>query len=158
MDSNSMKEKLSPHLEVSRLDRYTFLWSEARLVIASVALFLGGVPPLWFLVSGMPALFWLIRPILTLSWIISGAVSVYLVYRWNQSGQKVFGGNAKYDVWAFWVNVVTGFNLGIAGLFGRNIGMTLAPFYGIFILTGLVYLATAAYLYSRWNKSGQKLF
>src|SRR5687767_6437038 len=110
------------HLEPHRLERYSFLWSEARLVIAAVALLLGGVPPLSFLVA-TPTLYGLVGTVLTISWIISGLASAYLIYRWS-SVKHVFGGNRRNDIIAFWVMIVSGLNLGLTGLTGNNLGMS----------------------------------
>lgn len=144
---------IKEHTTPERLEKYSFFWSEARLVVAAVALFLGGVPPI-LLIIPIP----LVKAGLTICWVISGGVSAYLAYRWYTSGQKVFGGKNKLDLAAFFVNVVTGFNLGIAGLLGINIGMTISSNKIVFILAGLVYLATAYLLWNRWSKSGKKLF
>lgn len=140
-----------------KLEEYGFYWSEARLVIAAIALFLGGVPPIWFVIS-TPSLFGIVRLLLTLAWIISGVVSAYLLYRWNAAGQKVFGAKKGIDVAAFFVNIVSGLNLGIAGLIGTNIGISISSSYGIFVIVGLVYLGSAWQLFSRWNAAGKKLF
>ncbi len=139
------------------LEKYSFLWSEARLIIAAVALFLGGVPPLKALipfdfVSG------LIQSILTVCWIISGIVSVYLLYIWNQKGQTVFKGKDQKDLASLAVMIASGINLGLVGLTGNNIGMSLSSNRGVFIATGLIYLFAANNLYTKWNKNGQKLF
>jgi len=141
----------------ANLEKYSFLWSEARLVIASIALFKGGIPVLWILLPGMGTAR-LVQSLLTIMWIISGAAAVYLLYRWNGSKQMLFGKKDAKDTVAFFVSVVSGINLGIVGLAGRNIGMSLAPSYPLWVLAGLVYLAAAAYLYKRWTESGKKLF
>ena len=64
------------------LERNSFLWSEVRLIIAAVALFLGGLPPI-YLVLPIPALFGFVRILLVLAWIVSGVASGYLLYRWH---------------------------------------------------------------------------
>lgn len=144
-------------MKEENLEKYSFLWSEARLVLAAVALAAGGIPFLrlivpWFMFFGLVSL------ILTLAWIISGAASAYLAYRWYNSGQKVFGGKGTMDLVAFFVSVISGLNLGVVGLTGRNIGMSLIYSRIIFGITVLVYLATAMYLYKRWNENHKKLF
>jgi uncharacterized membrane protein YuzA (DUF378 family) len=145
------------HLQPHNLERYAFLYSEARLIIAAVALFIGGIPPILYFLPIMP-LYGLIVLGLKLAWIISGAASAYLVYRWYVGGQKLFGKKDTKDTVAFFVSIVSGINLGIVGLLGINIGMTMVSSYGIFMVTGLVYLASAAYLYQRWSSHGRKLF
>lgn len=150
MNSNNFSD---PH----KLERYSFLWTEARLIIAAIALLLGGIPVLRFLLP-VPALFGLVGTILTLAWIISGAAAVYLLYRWYTGGQMLFGAKSTQDTIAFFVAVVSGINLGLVGLLGRNIGMSISSNYIVFVITALIYLAAAAYLYKRWNASGQRLF
>lgn len=135
------------------LERYSFLWSQARLVVAAVALFVGGVPVVYY----FPFLSFL-APFLTLMWLISGAAAVYLLWRWNRGGKRVFGGKDQKDTVAFIISCATGLNLGFTGLFGTNVGMSIASGRGIFIVTGLVYLATAWYLHKRWTANGQRVF
>jgi hypothetical protein len=145
------------HLQPHNLERYAFLYSEARLIIAAVALFIGGIPPILYFLPIMP-LYGLIVLGLKLAWIISGTASVYLVYRWYVGGQKLFGKKDTKDTVAFFVSIISGINLGIVGLLGVNIGMTMVSSYGIFMLAGLVYLAAAAYLYQRWSSHGRRIF
>ena len=140
------------------LEKYSFLWSEARLVVASIALFAGGVPPIWYVFGGVPSLFGLISAGLTLAWIISGVASAYLLYRWNKAKWEIFGGKKQTDVVAFGISVVSGLNLGIAGLFGRNIGLRVFPWYGFLLIAGLAYLWAAYILWTRWQSRGKKLF
>ena len=141
----------------SELERNSFIWSEARLVIAALALFLGGVPPVYKILP-ISAFYGLISSLLTIAWIISGLASAYLLYRWNAGGKILFGKKNSKDMWTFLVSVVSGLNLGIAGLLSKNIGMSISSNYGIFIIVGLLYLVSAAYLYSRWKGNGEKLF
>ncbi|MFZ2886594.1 MAG: hypothetical protein WA021_02115 [Minisyncoccia bacterium] len=145
------------HLQPHNLERYAFLWSEIRLVIAAVALFIGGIPPVLYFFS-VPGLYGILTFGLKLSWLISGVASVYLLYRWQTGGQKLFGHRDTKDLVAFMVNAVSGVNLGIVGLLGTNIGMSILSNYAVFVITGLAYLASAAYLYQRWNAHHQKLF
>lgn len=149
--------EINKDLQPEKLEEYSFLWSEARLVIAAAALFLGGVPPVWYLVPNA-ALFGTVSSLLTLAWIISGVASAYLLYRWNESGRTVFGGHGQKDQAAFFVSVVSGINLGLAGLLKKNIGMTISSNKLLFILVGLLYLVVAAYLYQRWSGGGRRLF
>ena len=139
------------------LERYSFLWSEARLVVAAFALLLGGIPVLRYFVV-IPALFGLVGLILTITWILSGAASGYLLWRWISAQKVLFGGKDKLDTIAFLVSVVSGINLGIVGLLGTNIGMSILSSYPVFVITALLYIADAGYLLWRWNTSGQRLF
>src|SRR3989344_8070740 len=126
----------------NKLDKYSFLWSEVRLLIAAVALFIGGVPPVYVILR-LPALYGIITPLLTLCWIISGLASGYLLYRWKRSGQKLFGSQTRNDSIAFWISIISGLNLGLTGLIRVNLGMTLLSGYLVFIIVALIYLATA---------------
>lgn len=146
---------LKHHTHPDNLERYSFLWSEARLVIAAGALFLGGVPP--FLRYAPPAFYGLMGVLNTLAYLISGAAAVYLLVRWNPH-RKVFGGSQRYDAGAFFVLVASGVNLGIVGLMGTNIGMSISRNYTLFVIVGILYLASAYHLWKRWNAHGQKLF
>ncbi len=148
---------LKDHATQDRLERYSFLWSEARLVIAAMALLLGGVPPVLYFLAFSP-LYGLAYALLKLAWVISGVASAYLLYRWYQSGMKVFGGNETKDMVAFAVSIVSGLNLGFVGLLGTNIGMNITSNYIVFVVTAVMYLAAACYLYTRWKAQGQKLF
>ena len=140
-----------------KLERCSFLWSQARLIIAAIALFLGGIPPV-LAFNPIPALYSPLSSLLTLAWIISGAASAYLLYRWNANKQKIFGGKAPLDTAAFFVSVATGINLGITGLIGTNIGMAISSNRVIFVIVALLYLAATAHLFQRWNASKQKIF
>ena len=146
------------HTHPDQLERYSFWWSELRLVIAALALFLGGVPPLYYVLRGSFAAYNLAHTLLVIAWLVSGVASVYMLYRWNAAKQSVFGGNDTKDVTAFFISVVSGINLGLAGLLGRNPGMSIVANRSIFVLVGLIYLVTAYYLYDRWNKSAKKMF
>lgn len=145
---------INNYTKPQQLERYSFLWSELRLVIAAVALFIGGIPPIFYL----PLPSGLARLLLVASWIISGVASGYLVYRWSKANQKLFGASDSYDKVAFFVSVVSGINLGLTGLIKTNIGMSIISGKTIFIIVGLIYIVTAAYLYKRWSSSNQKLF
>lgn len=138
----------------SQLDTYAFYWSEVRLIIAAVALFLGGVPPLYYV---MPS-FALAAPLLKVCWIISGIAVAYLAYRWYTSGQMVFGGSSTRDKAAFFVMVISGLNLGLTGLLGQNIGMNIWSGQIVFLVVGVLYLWAAWHLFQRWNSHGKKLF
>ena len=141
----------------SNLDRYTFLWSQARLLLGALALLLGGVPPVLFLVR-VPALFAVVAPFLKLAWIVSGVASAYLLYRWNAKRHVLFGGKAQKDTIAFFVSIVTGLNLGVTGLFGKNIGMSITSSKLIFVIAAIIYLGAAFYLFKRWRSAGGNIF
>lgn len=148
---------ITEHTHPDKLEKYSFLWSELRLLIAAVALFIGGVPPILFLIR-VPFLYGIIGTLLTLCWIVSGLASGYLLYRWFTGGKRVFGTNDWKDTTAFFVSVISGFNLGIAGLSGSNIGMAISSNSILFIIVGMLYLVSAWYLFKRWKESGKKLF
>lgn len=141
----------------AQLERYSFLWSIARLVIASIALFAGGVPVLRLLFPSY-ALIGVVRSVLNVTWLVSGLASVYLLYLWNKSGQVVFGGKDNKDVAAFFISVVSGINLGLVPLLNRNIGMSIVANRFIWLLAGVAYLWTAYHLFTRWKASGEKVF
>ncbi len=144
-------------MNANQLERYSFLYSQARLLIAAVALFLGGVPVLRFLVR-TPSLYGTVGTVLTITWILSGVASAYLLYRWMMNGQRLFGGKAQMDTAAFLVSVVSGINLGLVGLLGRNIGMSIAAGRIVFLIVGVIYIAAAYQLQMRWQATGKKLF
>jgi len=54
--------------------------------------------------------------------------------------------------------IVSGFNLGVAGLFGTNFWMEIISSSVIFIATGLLYLLSFFHLFRQWNSNDQKLF
>ena len=145
------------HTHPDQLEKYSFLWSEARLLLAAIALFAGGVPAVYVVAPAL-GVFPIVRTLLTLGWIISDATSVYLLYRWNAKGRKVFGGDEKKDVAAFWVMIISGVNLGFAGLSGVNIGFSITSARLILIIVAFAYLASAWHLHKRWKSSGEKLF
>lgn len=139
----------------TNLERYSFLWSQARLIIAAIALFLGGYPLAYKL---FPFMMMTVSNLLTLCYVISGAASVYLLYRWKQNKKMIFNGKDQKDTIAFFVSIVSSINLGLAGLMSINIGMTISSNKAIFVLVGLAYLASAYHLNQRWNANKQKLF
>ena len=144
---------IQEHTTPEKMERYSFLWSEVRLVIAAVALFLGGIPPLAYV--PLPA--GLMSSVLGLSWIISGLAAAYLLYRWWPT-KTVFGGKNNRDVFAFFVMVVSGINLGLAGILARNIGMSLSSNKAVLVAVGILYLAAAYHLHKRWRENGEKIF
>jgi hypothetical protein len=142
------------HTHPDALERYSFWWSEARLLLAAVALIAGGVPPIFF-VTPYPLLSLAVLG-LKIAWLVSGLAAAYLMYRWYNGGMRVFGGKDMGDLLAFWVMVVSGFNLGLTGILGQNPGMTIASGRTIFFVVAIIYVVTAAYLYRRWNQ--RKMF
>jgi uncharacterized membrane protein YuzA (DUF378 family) len=138
----------------AQLERTGFLWSEARLALAALALFLNGVPPAVYL-FGYAGPVW---SIVKVAWIISGVASAYLLYRWYTGGQKVFGGTARNDVVAFAVSVISGLNLGWTGLTGSNVGMSIASGRVIFVIVGVLYVWAGVHLWRRWKARGEHLF
>ena len=138
------------------LERYSFLWSEVRLLVAAVALLIGGVPPIYLIAPS--GLFGIARMGLIACWIISGLTSLYLFYRWWQGGQKVFGKKDAKDTIAFLVLILSGLNLGLVPILGKNIGMSILSGRLVFLATAAVYLYVAYHLYSRWKSNGEKLF
>jgi hypothetical protein len=133
---------------------YSFWWSEVRLLIAAAALFIGGVPPLYLIMP--PSMFGLTILLLKASWIISGLAAGYLLYRWYDEGQELFGHKDHKDTLAFLVLAVSGLNLGFAGVFGRNIGMSISTNHVVLIVVGIVYLLAAwqLWMHSQKHKGG----
>jgi hypothetical protein len=150
---------INEHTTPERLERYAFLWSLARMVIAAVSLFFGAVPVAYRLggASGLTA------SLMPLFWLISGAAAIYLLYIWYQSGMKLFGKDDPKDKTAFLVMCITGINLGYAAI-GSNIGINLTYAISIHLgalllkLTAIAYLVVAYYLWQRWGASGERLF
>jgi uncharacterized membrane protein YuzA (DUF378 family) len=99
----------------------------------------------------------LVSTVLTLSWIISGVAAVYLLYMWSKN-RTLFGAKEKLDMVAFLVMIVSGINLGLAGILSKNIGMSV--FYGtvVFWVVGIIYLLSAYHLHRRWKANGGRLF
>ncbi len=145
--------EIHEHATPDKLERYTFLWSVARLVIAAVSLIVGGYP---IAVKIIPIP--LTYSLLTLCWIASGVSAVYLGYRWHTGGQKLFGTHDKRDRIAFLVLVISGINLGIVGLIGTNIGMSISGNKIVYLVTGILYLASAYHLHTRWKSHGERIF
>ena len=137
-----------------QLERLSFKWSQLRLLIAALALFIGGTPPLRKFV---PIPSGLADTILTICWVVSGVASLYLLSRWMKH-KNLFGRKDGMDTFAFFVSVVSGINLGFAGLTGINIGMAISSRQIIFVIVGIIYIWTAFYLQKRWKRAGEKLF
>ena len=140
----------NPH----ELDMYAFYWSEAKLVVAAAALFLGGVPPVYYLFPSWGGIVLALK----ICWIVSGIAALYLGYRWYSTGQSLFGHKDVRDKLTFFVLVISGVNLGLTGLLDKNIGMSIWSGQLIFIIVGALYLFSAWHLLQRWNSHGKKLF
>ncbi|HWO06995.1 MAG TPA: hypothetical protein VNM40_00215 [Candidatus Paceibacterota bacterium] len=54
--------------------------------------------------------------------------------------------------------VISGLNLGLVGLIGQDVGMSISSSYAVFVLVGIAYLAAAYHLYTRWRAHGEKIF
>lgn len=143
---------IEAHTQPDSLERYAFWWLMALLVFSAAAMFMDARPALTLIV-GYSA--W---SLLKLAWIVSGAAAVYLVYRWNQTGKKVFGGDDSKDKLAFWFMILTGLNVGLTGVTGNNIYLSI--FYGslVYVATGVACLAAAYHMHTRWKANGEKLF
>ena len=139
-----------------QLERYSFLWSEARLVIAAISLLAGATPVALRILPY--ALYSTTTSFLVLAWIVSGATSAYLLYRWNANGKILFGKKDALDMIAFLASAISGINLGLTGLIRQNIGMSIFSNSILFSLAGLIYLAAAIHLYMKWSANGQRIF
>jgi hypothetical protein len=130
-----------------------------RLLIAAVALFIGGVPPALFVALNNPAMLGTVTLGLKLAWLASGVSAAYLLWRWFSGNRELFGrrNNAK-DTAAFLVMVISGINLGVAGLTGYNFGLSMSANSTVLVVAGIVYLLAAFYLYQRWSSHGQRVF
>lgn len=141
--------------QLGQLERYAFLWSLARLVIAALSLFFGAMPFMYRLgLSGLGSF-------LELFWLVSGVAALYLGYLWYTRGMKVFGESDTKTKVLFLILVLSGLNLGWASI-GGNIGMSIVG-YGAFAgiiykLTALVYLYTAYTLWKEWKANAEQLF
>ena len=138
------------------LTAYSFWWSEVRLLVAAIALFIGGVPPIYLMVP--PSLFSITTLLLKLAWIISGVAVIYLLYRWYETGQKLFGHKDHKDTLAFLVLAVSGLNLGFAGVFGRNLGLGITTNHLVLFVVAVCYLAAAWQLWNHGKKHDGKIF
>ncbi len=101
------------HTTPGKLEEYAFKWSQLRLIIAAVTLVISAPTPIVFELLSSSSSGGLISTLLTVCWLITGAASLYMLYRWNTSGQKVFGKRDPKDTVAFFISVVTGINLGL---------------------------------------------
>lgn len=140
------------------LEKWSFYWSEMRLLIAAVALLLGGIPPVLLVFSFAPFLYGFIGLLLKLAWLLSGAAALYLGWRWTKAHQHLFGKKDRNDLIAFGVLVVSGVNLGLTGLLGSNIGMMISHNRFVFMLVAVLYLWAAWHLWTRWKSHGKHFF
>ncbi len=145
---------MTNHMHPDNLEKYSFVWSEARLLVAAVALLIGGVPPVLLIIPGWSLTVLLLK----VCWLISGAASLYLAYRWYSAKRTIFGKKDSLDSFAFFILVVSGINLGLAGLLGQNIGMSIWSGRIIFVVVAFLYVWTAFYLWKRWKVAGKKIF
>ena len=144
---------IKEHTTPKNLFKYAFMWNQVRLVVAAASLILGGFPVALRIFSSSNSM---VGSLLTLSWIISGVAALYLLYMWFQSGKKLWGGSERTDVAAFWVAIISGLHLGIAGILGTNIGMTVIPstfLTLVMLVAGILYLWSAFHLHKRYSKS-----
>ncbi len=142
-------------LSKGNLERYSFMWSLARMGIGALSLFFGATPILYTFVGGS---------VMSVAWLISGVASIYLGYQWYQGGRTLFGTKKTQDTVAFLLMVLTGINLGYAAI-GGNISMMFT--YSVvsasvaslvFKATALAYLGAGYYLYTRWKASAERMF
>lgn len=143
-------------MKTAQIETYSFWWSEVRLVIAAIALFIGGVPPIYLVVPS--SVFGITVLLLKICWVVSGLTAGYLLYRWYEEGQKLFGHKDHYDTIAFLVLAVSGLNLGFAGIFGRNLGMSISTNHVVLIVVAICYLLAAWQLWSHSKKHAGKIF
>lgn len=139
-------------MRTSDLDRYSFIWSELRLLLAALALFQGGVPVIYLMLP--KALISQVQIVLICAWIMSGLASGYLLYRWYQNGKVLFGRRDRTDAIAFLVLALSGLNLGFAGVTGANIGMGILSGRLVFIITGILYIYSAWHLWMHSKSRG----
>lgn len=143
-------------MDTKILDSFSFWWSEIRLGIAAVALFIGGVPPVFLFVQ--PSMYALVGLLLKIAWIISGLSAGYLLYRWYDTGQKLFGHKDHRDILAFLMLVLSGLNLGFAGLFGQNLGMAVTSSHLVFVVVGFIYVFSAWQLWKSYKGNRSRVF
>ena len=147
---------INEHTSPEKLERYAFLWSIARMVIAAFSLFFGAMPIIYRLGSSSS-----FSSILPLLWLISGASAAYLLYLWHNAGHSLRAGNDNKSRAAFLIMIISGLNLGLAAV-GSNLGMNLVwdmPIADIlFKVTAILYLLVAHYLFTQWKANGERLF
>lgn len=137
------------HTTPERLEKYAFLWSEARLVLGGIALIIGGKPLLTVILPTASG-------ILGVFWVISGLAAGYLLYRWYKT-RMLFGGKEQLDLYAFLVMGITGLHLGLATILG-NIGLRITSNRLVLIIVGIIYFAVAYQLFQRWKANNERVF
>ena len=145
---------LDTHTSSSSLERYSFYVLLALLVFSAVALFLGGRPPIT-LITGSSSVVW---QLLSLGWLLSGVSAGYLAYQWAQNKKQLFGRSDIEDTLAFVFMIAAGLNLGITGATGVNIFLDLFMGRLSYIVTGVLCIGVAGYLYKQWQKNDDALF
>lgn len=143
---------IKEHMTPEKLEKYSFYWSELRLILAAVALLIGGIPLIYRLG------FYGLSTLLGICWIISGIASVYLLYRWSKSNKKLFGEKDIKTTIAFFVMTISGINLGVAGLIGTNIGMNISSSYFAFLVVATLYILSGWHLWKKWKANGRRMF
>jgi uncharacterized membrane protein YuzA (DUF378 family) len=146
---------MSLSLKPRTIDTYSFWWSETRLLIAAMALFLGGVPPIYLLIP--PSMYEVTLIGLKIAWIVSGLSAIHLIYRWYHTGQRLFGHKDHKDTLAFLLLILSGLNLGFAGVFGVNLGMSVAGGWLLFLM-GILYLLAAYQLMSSFRRNKNRIY
>ncbi len=144
----------------NKLEKYSFWWSEVRLALGAIALFLGGVPSVVYLIARFN-LFGLFNPVfvlLNIAYLISGASAIYLLYRFFKGGRRVFDSKHWMDLGSFAVMVISGINLGLTAVIGQNPGLSITAYHPILIVVGIFYLVSMVYLYRRFRAHGNRLF
>jgi uncharacterized membrane protein YuzA (DUF378 family) len=156
MDENENKVPVAvDHFHPDNLEKYSFYWLLASLSLTVLSLLLGGYPIAYkILGSSFPFL----SLLLTISWILTGAAAVYLLYRWNKGGKRLFITKKQYDLPAFLIATITGLNIGIYGVISQNILMQIFMNSIFYTIGGVLYAVVVVYLWKRWQDSGQHLF
>jgi len=95
--------------------------------------------------------------LLDIAWIVSGIAAGYLVYEWLQHSRQVFRGN-RNATYAFWFMILTGVNVGIAGILGPNLFLNIFSSSLFHYVTGALCLFAAIYLFIAWRRSGGVIF
>ncbi len=147
---------IQEHTKPANLLRYSFLWNEARLVIAAISLLWGATPVMSRFMSSGYGLY------IVLS-VISGLVALYLLYEWHKRGRKLFGGNDTIDLVAFMIATLSGVHLGLSALFSTNFIMSALGYSGFFFTIavyagGILYLWSAWHLHKRYKEKEEQLF
>ncbi|MCB9812330.1 hypothetical protein H6778_01575 [Candidatus Nomurabacteria bacterium] len=147
---------IKEHTTPEQLERYAFVWSLARLVIAAVSLFFGAMPIAYKLGISYG--------LLSVFWLVSGIAAIYLLYVWHQNDRSLFGRDNQLDKWLFLIMAITGINLGLVTVTDSNIGFSIAwnlgPTMAMLLMkaTALLYLFVAYHLWHTWKANGESLF